>query len=91
VRNAGSQIGVDPPQSAFATQPTQSLLAVLQTGVPPPHWLLARHWTQVAIDVSQIGVDPPQSPMFVAEQAPQAPEAWQAGAVPGHWESEAQG
>ena len=74
-RNAGSQIGVDPPQSALAMQPTQSLLAVLQTGVAPPHWLLARHCTQVAIAVSQIGVDPPQRPMFVAEQAPQAPEA----------------
>jgi hypothetical protein len=28
--------------------------------------------------------------MFVAEQAPQAPEAWQAGALAGHWLSEAQ-
>ena len=54
-------------------------------------WLLARHCTQVAIAVSQIGVDPPQSPMLVAEQAPQAPDAWQAGAVPGHCASEAQG
>jgi hypothetical protein len=91
VRNDGSQTGVDPPQSALATQPTHSFVAVLQTGVAPPHWLLARHWTQVAIDVSQTGVDPPQSPMLVAEQAPHAPEAWQAGAVPGHCESEAQG
>ena len=33
--------------------------------------------------MSQIGVDPPQMPMLVAEQAPHAPDDWQAGALAG--------
>ena len=37
VRNVGSQIGVLPPQSAFARQPTQAFVLVLQTGVAPEH------------------------------------------------------
>jgi hypothetical protein len=83
VRNAGSQMGVVPPQSALARQPTQALVAVLQTGVAPEQLLLLRHWTQVAVLVLQIGVDPPHRPLLVAEQAPQAPDAWQAGAEAG--------
>jgi hypothetical protein len=90
VRNAGSQIGVVPPQSALARQPTQALVAVLQTGVAPEQLLLLRHCTQVAVLVLQIGVAPPHRPLFVAEQAPQAPDAWQAGAEAGQSASAAQ-
>jgi len=43
VSNAGSQMGVDPPQSALARQPTHTLVVVLHTGVAPPHWVLFRH------------------------------------------------
>ena len=35
VRNAGSQIGVLPPQSALTRQPTHTFVPVLQTGVAP--------------------------------------------------------
>lgn len=83
VRKAGSQTGVVPPQSALARHPTQLLVAVLQTGVAPEQLALVRHCTQVAEVVSHTGVDPPQSPMLVAEQAPQAPDSWQTGAVEG--------
>ena len=83
VRKAGSQIGVVPPQSAFATQPTQLLVAVLQTGAAPEQLALVRHWTQVAVAVLQMGVEPLHRPMLLAEQAPHAPDDWQAGAVPG--------
>ena len=65
-------------------------MLVLQTGVAPEHWLLFRHCTQVAVAVLQIGVDPLHRPMLVAEQAPHAPDAWQAGALTGHCPSEAQ-
>ncbi len=83
VRNAGSQTGVVPPQSALATQPTQLFVAVLQTGVAPEQLALVKHWTQVAVAVLQMGVEPPHRPMLLAEQAPHAPEDWQAGAEPG--------
>jgi len=83
-------MGVEPPQSALARQPTQVFVLVLHTGVAPEQLLLLRHWTQVAVDVSQMGVEPPQRPMLVAEQAPQAPLDWQAGAGAGHCESAAQ-
>ena len=91
VRNAGSQIGVDPPQSALTRHPTQAFVLVLQTGVAPEQCAFARHCTQAGTGVSQIGVDPEQTPMLVAEQTPQAPDAWQAGALAGHWPSEAHG
>jgi hypothetical protein len=52
--------------------------------------VLFRHCTQVAVEVSQIGVEPPQRPMLVAEQAPQAPLPWQAGALAGQSASAAQ-
>src|SRR6185503_5365157 len=71
--------------------PTQAFVLVLQTGVAPEQWLFARHCTHAGTGVSQIGVDPEQTPMFVAEQTPQAPDVWQAGALPGHCPSEAQG
>ena len=76
-------MGVLPPQSALARQPTQALVAVLHTGVAPEQLALVRHWTQVALLVLQTGVAPPHRPTLVAEQAPQAPEAWQAGAEAG--------
>ncbi len=83
MKKAGSHTGVLPPQSALARHPTQLLVALRQTGVAPEHCVLDRHCTQVAVLVSQIGVDPPHRPMLLAEQAPQAPDAWQAGALPG--------
>ena len=89
-RNAGSQIGVVPPQSALTRQPTQAFVLVLQTGVTPEQCAFDRQVTQAGTGVSQIGVAPEQTPMFVAEQTPQAPEAWQAGALAGHCPSEAQ-
>ena len=64
-------------------------MPVLQTGVAPEHWLFARHCTHAGTGVSQIGVAPLQTPMFVAEQTPHAPDAWQAGALPGHCASDA--
>jgi len=64
---------------------------VLQTGVAAEQWLLARHCTHAGTAVSQIAVAPEQTPTFVAEQTPHAPDAWQAGALAGHCPSEAQG
>jgi hypothetical protein len=90
VRKAGSQIGVVPPQSALARQPTQAFVAVLQTGAAPEQFALLRHWTQLAVLVLQIGVLPLHRPLLVAEQAPQAPDAWQAGAEAGQSASAAQ-
>ncbi|MFL5303684.1 MAG: hypothetical protein ACJ8F1_00650 [Polyangia bacterium] len=75
MRNEGSQMGDEPEQSAFARQPTQTFVVVLQTGVAPEQLLLDRHCTHVAVGVSQMGVVPPHSPMLVAEQALQAPLA----------------
>ena len=49
-----------------------------------------RHCTQAGTVALQTAVVPLQTPMFVAEQTPQAPDAWQAGALAGHWPSEAQ-
>ena len=89
VRNAGSQIGVVPPQSALTRHPTQAFVLVLQTGVTPEQCALDRHCTQAGTGVSQIGVAPEQTPMFVAEQTPQAPDPWQAGALAGHCPSAA--
>jgi hypothetical protein len=72
-------------------QPTHTFVVVLQTGVAPEQLPLERHCTHVAVEVSQMGVVPPHRPRFVAEHAPHAPLDWQAGAVPGHWASDAQG
>jgi hypothetical protein len=83
VKKAGSQTGVLPPQSALATQPTQLFVAGLQTGADPEQLALVRHCTQVAVAVLQRGVEPLHRPMLLAEQAPQAPDDWQAGAEPG--------
>ena len=74
VRNDGSQIGVLPPQSALTRHPTHDFVLVLQTGVAPEQCAFARHCTQAGTGVSQIGVAPEQTPMFVAEQTPQAPD-----------------
>lgn len=90
VRKDGSQMGVVPPQSALARHPTQVFVDVLQTGVAPEQFVLDRHCTQLAVLVSQIGVEPPHRPMLVAEQAPQAPDDWQAGAEAGQSASAAQ-
>ena len=42
------------------------------------------HGTQIAAATSQTGVAPVQRVALVAEQTPQAPEAWQAGEAPPH-------
>ena len=63
---------------------------MLHTGVAPEQWLLARHCTQLAVLVSQTGVAPAHSPMFVAEQAPHAPDVWHTGALDGHCASAVQ-
>jgi hypothetical protein len=55
---------------------------VLHTGVTPPHCAFEVQGTQVPVVVRQAGVLPVQSLALVAEQTPQAPEAWQAGAAP---------
>jgi hypothetical protein len=75
-------MGVVPPQSALARQPTQLLVDVLQTGVAPPHWLEFKHCTQVAVLVSQTAVVPVHCEVLVAEHWPHAPDAWQAGVAP---------
>ena len=64
---------------------------VLHTGVAPEQCVLFKHCTHVAVGVSQMGVEPPHRPMLVAEQAPHAPDVWQAGAVAGHCASAVQG
>ena len=71
----GSQIGVFPPQSALTRQPTHTFVPVLQTGVAPEQWLLVRHCTHAGTLALHTAVEPLQTPTFVAEQTPHAPDA----------------
>ena len=76
------QAGVVPPHSPSPAQARQMCVAVLQTGLVPPHSALVMQFTQVPVGTSQAGVVPVQRLVLVAEQMPQAPEAWQAGVAP---------
>ncbi|MFL5303689.1 MAG: hypothetical protein ACJ8F1_00675 [Polyangia bacterium] len=76
------QAGVAPPHSVSATHARQVCVAVLQTGRFPPHSALLMQLTQVPVGTSQAGVVPVHLLVLVAEQMPQAPEAWQAGVAP---------
>jgi hypothetical protein len=77
-----SQAGVEPPHSLSPAQARQTWVAVLQTGLVPPHSALLMQLTQVPLGTSQAGVVPVHLVVLVAEQIPQAPEAWQAGVAP---------
>jgi hypothetical protein len=76
------QAGVAPPHSLSPAQARQMCAAVLQTGLVPPHSALVMQLTQVPVGTSQAGVVPVHLLVLVAEQIPQAPEAWQAGVAP---------
>jgi hypothetical protein len=76
------QAGVVPPHSVSPPHARQVCVAVLQTGLVPPHSALLMQLTQVPVGTSQAGVDPVHLLVLVAEQMPQAPDAWQAGAAP---------
>jgi hypothetical protein len=87
----GSQAGVPPLQSPSAAQPRQVCVATLQMGVVPEQVAFATQATHVPAVTSQAGVAPVHFEAFVAEHAPQAPFAWQAGVAPPHSPSPAQG
>ena len=74
------QAGAPAPHSLSPAQARQTWVAVLQTGLVPPHSALLMQLTQVPVGTSQAGVVPVQSLVLVAEQMPQAPDDWQAGA-----------
>ena len=76
------QARVAPPQSPSPAQARQVCVVVLQTGLVPPHSALLMQLTQVPVGTSQAGVVPVHLLVFVAEQMPQAPAAWQAGVAP---------
>jgi hypothetical protein len=76
------QAGVTPPHSVSPAQARQRWVAVLQTGLVPPHSASLMQLTQVPLGTSQAGVAPVHLLVLVAEQMPQAPDAWQAGAAP---------
>jgi len=90
LRNAGSQTGVAPLQSEEARHPTQAWDATLHMGVVPPQVALVTHATHWPSETSQAGVAPVQWLALVAEQAPQEPLGWQAGALAGQSLSAAQ-
>ena len=76
------QAGVAPPQSVSPAQARQVCVVVLHTGLVPPHSALLIQLTQVPLGTSQVGVVPVHLLVLVAEQVPQAPDAWQAGVAP---------
>ncbi len=78
----GWQAGVVPPQSPSAVHPRQVWVVVLHTGVEPEHCAFVRQVPHVPLDTSHSGVVPVHLLAFVAEQTPQAPLGWQAGAAP---------
>ena len=78
----GWQAGVAPPHSPSAEQARQACVPTLQTGAVPAHCAFDVHGTHVALATSQAGVAPTQRLAFVAEQTPQAPDGWHAGADP---------
>jgi hypothetical protein len=78
------QAGAAPPHSASPVQARHVWVVVLQTGATPLHWALDVHGTHVPVVVRQAGVLPVHLVALVAEQAPQAPEGWQAGLAPPH-------
>jgi hypothetical protein len=63
-------------------QARQVFVVVSQTGFVPPHCALASQLRQLPAATSHSAVGPLQAPLFVAEQTPQAPLAWQAGVAP---------
>jgi len=71
-----------PPHSPSPAQARHVCVARLQTGAVPAHCAFDTHGTHVALATSHAGVAPPQRLAFVAEQTPQAPDAWQAGVAP---------
>jgi hypothetical protein len=59
-------------------------VVVLHVGVAPAQSALARHATQLPVGTLQTPVAPAHWVLFVAEQAPHAPDGWQAGAPTPH-------
>jgi hypothetical protein len=86
----GWHAGVAPPQSASPPHARQMCVVLSQTGVPPLQSVLATQATQEPVVASQPGVAPEHALLFVAEQAPHDPFAWQAGAAPPQSPSAAQ-
>ena len=86
----GWHAGVAPLQSASPPHARQMCVVLSQTGVPPPQSALPTHATQEPVVASHPGVAPEHALLFVAEQAPHAPLAWQAGAAPPQSPSAAQ-
>jgi hypothetical protein len=78
----GWQAGVAPPHSPSPEQARQVCVPRLQTGAVPAHCAFDVQGTHVALATSQAGVAPMQRLAFVAEQTPQAPDAWHAGVAP---------
>jgi hypothetical protein len=59
-------------------------VVVLHAGVTPAQSVLARQATQLPVTALQTPVAPEHWDLFVAEQAPHAPDGWHAGAPPPH-------
>jgi hypothetical protein len=75
----GWQAEVAPEHSLSITHPRQTRVVPSHTGSTPAQVALVRQPTQTPRGTSHIAVAPRQVVVFVAEQAPQAPDGWQAG------------
>jgi hypothetical protein len=62
----------------------QECVVPSHTGVVPAQSAAARQPTHAPVAVAHTGVAPTHAVLFVGEQAPQAPFAWQAGDTPPH-------
>ena len=75
---AAPQTGVAGPHSASAAHVRQACVVPSQTGIAPPQSADVTQETQSPSVASQSAVAPEQAVLFVAEQAPHAPEGWHA-------------
>jgi hypothetical protein len=84
------QTGSSDAQSAVAAQARQLCMVASQIGVVPLQSAFDAQPTHMPVPVSQREAAPLHAALLVAEQAPHAPEGWQAGAAPPHSPSMAQ-
>jgi hypothetical protein len=76
----GSHAGVAPPHSPSPEHPRHTCVVASHVGVVPPQFAFDVQPTQTPAAASHTEVPPAHRRAFVAEQAPQLPEGWHAGA-----------
>ncbi len=80
----GTHTGVADAQSAAPAQARQVRVPLSQVGLSPAQSLPVRQPTHTTLTVSHSGAVPGHALWLVAEQTPQEPFGWQAGAAPPH-------